>query len=555
MFLAEQHELLLQIIEHPDDDQLRLVLADRLNEQSDPLGELITVQCALERMVQGRAQGDWRALKAREAALVRRHGSVWHQSAAPFARGLTMKRGLPHTLRCSADALLVDGGLTVLAPIEQLNLEHVDYPQLRELVRLPLLQRVRALSLPDLGGPLLLGRLELPRNIVRLSIDGAALQPCASLGLLEHVSELELRTTWLMDVALRLLELGAAPRLERLAFAHLHRRDTQRDPEWRAPLERLCAARPGLAVEWRGIEYHAGNIGQLTQVLEPDRLDEAPLLAASHLNREPFGDVVEAEPFDRALPSRVEFVRLEGGALMAKAWPDRSLGPLQQPLQLDALTHLMLPPDPHLLEARAFDAGEKGVEPMRLRYESWPSRSLFELQLPVSPEVALALVQGIARGLVPLRAGLLRQGLLGWPGVLTLDEVRVGHDGAVKLMAPFRNCTLPDERREQYLDWLRPLGHPLDPDLEGTDDGALTLLGDALLHLLAGVPVSRRLRPSAIAAEHRALDPLAHGCLSSKRAERLPGIDSFFEVLNRSGPVASQLEVASAMRERQSSST
>jgi uncharacterized protein (TIGR02996 family) len=65
VFLAAQHELLLQIIERPDDDTLRLVLADRLAEASEPLGELINVQCALERMLQGTSAlhqagpGDW----------------------------------------------------------------------------------------------------------------------------------------------------------------------------------------------------------------------------------------------------------------------------------------------------------------------------------------------------------------------------------------------------------------------------------------------------------------------------------------------------------------
>jgi uncharacterized protein (TIGR02996 family) len=43
VFLPTQHELLLQIIERPDDDALRLVLADRLNDVGDPLGELLHV--------------------------------------------------------------------------------------------------------------------------------------------------------------------------------------------------------------------------------------------------------------------------------------------------------------------------------------------------------------------------------------------------------------------------------------------------------------------------------------------------------------------------------
>ena len=94
MFLAAQHELLLQIIEQPDDDSLRTVLADRLNELGDPLGELITIQLMLARIEDGKGDGDWRALKRREAELMREHGTTWHQAAAPFAQRLTMRRGL-----------------------------------------------------------------------------------------------------------------------------------------------------------------------------------------------------------------------------------------------------------------------------------------------------------------------------------------------------------------------------------------------------------------------------------------------------------------------------
>lgn len=554
MFLPEQHELLLQIIERPADDQLRLVLADRLNEVCDPLGELLTVQCRLERMVHGEAVGDWRALKRREAELVKQHGAAWHQQAAPFARRLVMKRGLPHSLHCSAGALIEDGGLTVLAPIEHLEVEQADAEQLDALFALPLLRRVKSLGLPDLRG---LGRIHrrpraMPANVKRLKlhVDGLrALDAAGTLGLLDHVEELELSVRWLLPLGLETLLPPAAPALKKLQLTGLPRRERHLDATWLPPLRRLAEARPGFAVVWRGLEYDAENLFRIGVAVEADRVEEAAPMPAGHFNREPFGAVPEGMRVDRALPSSVDFFRLPDGALLAQRVLTPSLPEVQQPLSLDATTHLMLEPHPSVLTALAF---ELDGDLMCLRYERWPCRSLFEVELPLPPPVALAVVDGIARGVVPLRAGLLRQGLQAWPTLLTLDEVLLGHDGAVKLMPPFRNTMMPDEGGELHGDWLRPLGTPLDHDLEGTDDGVLSLLGSALMHLLAGEPMSRRLKPSALDAQWKSLDALVEGCLSTRRSALFASLEAFHEALARTGRVAAPADVARQLRSRPS---
>ena len=144
--LASQHELLLQIIERPDDDQLRMVLADRLNDVGDPLGELILVQCAIERLIEGKGAGDWNALKTRELELVRAHGAKWHEAAAPFARRLIFKRGLPYKLETSANALLDDGGLTVLDVEEVFFLVQFTRVELGFVVHVALVSHVSSSS-------------------------------------------------------------------------------------------------------------------------------------------------------------------------------------------------------------------------------------------------------------------------------------------------------------------------------------------------------------------------------------------------------------------------
>jgi uncharacterized protein (TIGR02996 family) len=60
----------------PDDDAVRLVLADWLEEQGDPRGELVRIQVERAR-VQGLAPEREAALTRREADLLRRHGADW----------------------------------------------------------------------------------------------------------------------------------------------------------------------------------------------------------------------------------------------------------------------------------------------------------------------------------------------------------------------------------------------------------------------------------------------------------------------------------------------
>jgi uncharacterized protein (TIGR02996 family) len=65
------HDILL----HPEDDGPRLIYADALEDRGDPRGELIRLQCQLDRLEQGDSQGP--ALRQRAHALLRQHRGSW----------------------------------------------------------------------------------------------------------------------------------------------------------------------------------------------------------------------------------------------------------------------------------------------------------------------------------------------------------------------------------------------------------------------------------------------------------------------------------------------
>ena len=76
--LADERRMLDAVIAEPDYDGPRLVYADWLISQRDPLlaarGELIVVQCSLDKVDDA---AEHNRLKARDFELVAQHGSVW----------------------------------------------------------------------------------------------------------------------------------------------------------------------------------------------------------------------------------------------------------------------------------------------------------------------------------------------------------------------------------------------------------------------------------------------------------------------------------------------
>src|ERR687888_336268 len=129
MLMAYEDAFLEAIIRDPDDDGLRLIYADWLDEHDDPRGEFIRVQCALARLPDDDPRRHELAVRERE--LLAAHRETWlrpfselHEDYScfwQFHHGLLEQIALP--ARCfleHADALFR------LGPIRHARLVEAD---------------------------------------------------------------------------------------------------------------------------------------------------------------------------------------------------------------------------------------------------------------------------------------------------------------------------------------------------------------------------------------------------------------------------------------------
>ena len=170
--------LLAAVIATPDDDLVRLVYADYLEETGDPeRGELIRVQCELARLP------EWDRLAAelrhRERLLLARHGRRWHAELptlngvtwGAFRRGFVAEIGVPDcdVLVRSADRLIAATPLRTVSlrdlPPRPLNAPSLPWltglrltdrvgfeaDRLERLLDSPLAERLTALNLRRVG--------------------------------------------------------------------------------------------------------------------------------------------------------------------------------------------------------------------------------------------------------------------------------------------------------------------------------------------------------------------------------------------------------------------
>src|SRR5205807_1269413 len=89
------------IVDHPQDDACRLRYAAWLDEQGDPLGEFIRVQCRLASLpVNHLAVRD---LERREQKLLAEHSADWVGDLAYMLDWWTFRRGFVEEIGTSAD--------------------------------------------------------------------------------------------------------------------------------------------------------------------------------------------------------------------------------------------------------------------------------------------------------------------------------------------------------------------------------------------------------------------------------------------------------------------
>src|SRR5947208_16752710 len=105
--LTQDQAFLAAIVDDPDDDSLRLIYADWLEEQGDPRGEFIRVQCELARL----AEDDRRRweLADRERALLAEHEQRWVGPVRDLVSRWRFRRGFIEEVTLSAAALLEHG--------------------------------------------------------------------------------------------------------------------------------------------------------------------------------------------------------------------------------------------------------------------------------------------------------------------------------------------------------------------------------------------------------------------------------------------------------------
>jgi uncharacterized protein (TIGR02996 family) len=141
---------LADIIDHPDDDAPRLILADWLEEREQPLGTYLRAQVLLE------TEGDSSAaagLKRKAAALYRKHGANWYPEFRDRVVRCTLRRGLLEKVHGGAGSLLDPALADSLAihPIQCVKLTDplgwTPLEQLQGVLELALLARIAELDL------------------------------------------------------------------------------------------------------------------------------------------------------------------------------------------------------------------------------------------------------------------------------------------------------------------------------------------------------------------------------------------------------------------------
>jgi uncharacterized protein (TIGR02996 family) len=139
--------LLSAILEFPHDDEPRLAYAEWLDDRDNPRGELIRLQCHLERI----ALSDplRLVLETRERELLGDHEDEWLGQLAPLVDWAVFRRGFADEIAVSAK-VFIEHAETIfrLAPIRQVHLRGAER-RMVELAGLAQLRRVTHLDLSD----------------------------------------------------------------------------------------------------------------------------------------------------------------------------------------------------------------------------------------------------------------------------------------------------------------------------------------------------------------------------------------------------------------------
>ena len=133
-----------EIAAHPKDVEPRLAYAEWLEQNGEPLGEFIRVQCQLQDTDIADQQYD--DLKSRELQLLRQHNKGWGKSIRPLVRNWEYRNGLIDRVCMNAEAFLKHRQtLFKQHPIQYVELRNA-YEFLDELADCKELKKLRGLS-------------------------------------------------------------------------------------------------------------------------------------------------------------------------------------------------------------------------------------------------------------------------------------------------------------------------------------------------------------------------------------------------------------------------
>lgn len=148
---GERDRTFLQaMIENPEDDAARLAYADWLDEQGDPRGEFIRVECSLATLEEDTPP--YKKLDQRRDELLKEHGKEWKGRFGKLGIGCSFRRGLVDSAEMSVKQFLQHGEkLLDQGPLTCLKLKPFDrrtrQEQFAQLAASPLLARLRQLYL------------------------------------------------------------------------------------------------------------------------------------------------------------------------------------------------------------------------------------------------------------------------------------------------------------------------------------------------------------------------------------------------------------------------
>src|SRR5262245_44628998 len=148
MLATREQALLSAVCAEPEDDGLRLVYADWLEEQGrSDRAEFIRVQVELSRTPPGEERRP--ALEARELQLLAAHRKEWSRPLRPWVKACEFRRGFVEGVKLAAHTFLERAEeLFRLAPVRHVHLIDISIIALAdELAACPHLARIRSLAL------------------------------------------------------------------------------------------------------------------------------------------------------------------------------------------------------------------------------------------------------------------------------------------------------------------------------------------------------------------------------------------------------------------------